>query len=487
MNNLKDILYKAKTTSVIGNTDIPVRGISADSRQIKPEWAFVAVSGTQVDGHDYIDQAISQGATAIICSDTPKNIKDGVTYVEVEDTAKAIGVCAANYYNNPSEDLKIVGITGTNGKTTITTLLYNLFTELGYKVGLLSTVINKIGTREIPSTHTTPDPVSLQQLLSEMVHEGCEYCFMEVSSHALIQNRTAGIKFTGGLFSNISHDHLDYHKTFKEYIYAKKLLFDHLPKTAFAIYNEDDQNGEIMVQNCSAKIKSFALKTMADYKAKILENLISGLHLTMDGNEIYSKLIGQFNASNLLAVYAVSQELEQDKLEVLTKLSSLSSVEGRFQQITSPKQIMAVVDYAHTPDALLNVLKTIKTLRTGNEQVITVVGCGGDRDKKKRPEMAKIAADLSNRVVLTSDNPRSEAPDEIIQDMAAGLDPSSLAKTLQITDRKEAIKLACTLAQPQDIILIAGKGHEKYQEIKGVKHPFDDLETIETTFKLLNK
>ncbi len=487
MKLLKDILYKAGSVSVNGDTNVELNGITADSRQVKTEWLFVAVRGTNVDGHHYIDKAISQGAKAIICVATPSELAPGVTYVQVEDSAYALGVCAANFYDNPSENIKVVGITGTNGKTTVTTLLHNLFTELGYTVGLLSTVVNKIGTREIPSTHTTPDPVSLQALLAEMSAAGCEYCFMEVSSHALVQKRTAGIEFTGALFTNISHDHLDYHNTFKEYIYAKKALFDGLGKSSFAVINEDDTNGEIMVQNCNARVKSFALKTMADYKGKVLDNLITGLHLNIDGNEVYSKLIGQFNASNLLAVYAITQELEQEKFEVLTKLSSLGSVEGRFQQITSENEIIAVVDYAHTPDALLNVLKTIKTLRTGNEQVITVVGCGGDRDKTKRPEMAKIAAELSTKVVLTSDNPRTEDPEEIIKDMVSGLDPVALAKTLQISNRKEAIKLACTLAQPSDIILIAGKGHEKYQDINGIKHPFDDLETVESTFKLLNK
>lgn len=487
MKTLKDILYKAGSIAVKGDTTISVKGITADSREVKKHWIFLAVKGTQVDGHLFIEKAIDSGASVIICETMPSIVSVNVTYVQVEDSSHALGICAANFYDNPSENIKIIGVTGTNGKTTVTTLLYDLFTSLGYTVGLISTVVNKIGNRDIPSTHTTPGPVSLQALLAEMVKAGNEYCFMEVSSHALVQKRTEGIDFTGALFTNISHDHLDFHSTFKEYIYAKKLLFDGLSKNAFAIFNEDDQNGEVMVQNCKALKRSFALKTMADYKARILENLISGLHLSIDGNEMYSQLIGQFNASNLLAVYAISQELEQDKLEVLTKLSSLSSVEGRFQQMTSEKQIMAVVDYAHTPDALMNVLKTIKTLRTGNEQVITVVGCGGDRDKTKRPEMAKIAAELSTKVVLTSDNPRSEQPDEIIKDMVAGLDPVALAKTLQISDRKEAIKLACTLAQPHDIILIAGKGHEKYQDIKGVKHPFDDLETVETTFKLLNK
>ena len=487
MDTLKDILYKAGSVKVQGDTAVSVKGLTADSRAVQKDWIFIAVKGTQVDGHLYIDKAIELGASVIICMTIPFTFTPNVTYVQVEDSSHAVGICAANFYDNPSENIKIVGITGTNGKTTVTTLLFNLFTSLGYTAGLISTVVNKIGNREIPSTHTTPDPVSLQALLAEMVAAGSEYCFMEVSSHALVQKRTIGIDFTGALFTNISHDHLDYHSTFKEYIYAKKLLFDGLGKNAFAIFNEDDQNGEVMVQNCNARKRSFALKTMADYKARILENLISGLHLSIDGNEMYSQLIGQFNASNLLAVYAISQELQQEKFDVLTKLSSLSSVEGRFQQMTSEKHIMAVVDYAHTPDALMNVLKTIKTLRTGNEQVITVVGCGGNRDKTKRPEMAKIAAEFSDKVVLTSDNPRSEEPDEIIKDMAAGLDPVALAKTLQISNRKEAIKLACTLAQTGDIILIAGKGHEKYQDIKGVKHPFDDLETVETTFKLLNK
>jgi UDP-N-acetylmuramoyl-L-alanyl-D-glutamate--2,6-diaminopimelate ligase len=394
---------------------------------------------------------------------------------------------ADNFYDNPSQQIKIVAVTGTNGKTTTATLLYRLLRKMGHKAGLLSTVVNKINDKEIAATHTTPDAVSLNSLLRDMVNDGCEYCFMEASSHALHQNRLAGIKISGAIFTNITHDHLDYHKTFNEYIKAKKILFDSLPSSAFALTNRDDRHGDIMLQNCNARKRTYALQTMADYKTKVIENSFGGLHLTLDGQEIYTKLIGSFNAYNLLAVYAAAIESGLDKTDVLIALSALEAPEGRFQYIRTHTGIVAVVDYAHTPDALENVLQTIKDIRTGTEQVITLVGCGGDRDKTKRPQMARIAALLSDKVVLTSDNPRSENPDTIINEMKQGLELALSKKTLAITDRREAIKLACTLAQPGDIILIAGKGHEKYQEILGVKHPFDDYTIAGETLNTLEK
>jgi UDP-N-acetylmuramoyl-L-alanyl-D-glutamate--2,6-diaminopimelate ligase len=473
--------------NVIGSTNVAVEHITMDSRAVKPFSLFVAVDGVTVDGHNYITKAIEAGAVAIVCEKMPEVIVENITYVQVQSSSESLGIVADNFYDNPSQQIKIVAVTGTNGKTTTATLLFRLLRKMGRKAGLLSTVVNKINEKEIAATHTTPDAVSLNSLLRDMVNEGCEYCFMEASSHALHQNRIAGIKISGAIFTNITHDHLDYHKTFNEYIKAKKILFDSLPSSAFALTNRDDKHGDIMLQNCNARKRSYALQTMADYKAKVIENSFGGLHLTLDGQEIYTKLIGSFNAYNLLAVYAAAIELGLDKTDVLIALSALEAPEGRFQYIRTHTGIIAVVDYAHTPDALENVLHTIKDIRTGTEQVITLVGCGGDRDKTKRPQMARIAALLSDKVVLTSDNPRSENPDTIINEMKQGLELSLAKKTLALTDRREAIKLACTLAQPGDIILIAGKGHEKYQEISGVKHPFDDYTIAGETLNTLEK
>ncbi len=487
MKLLKDILYKVRIVEVIGSTNVAITAISFDSRKIEKDSLFIAVKGTQSDGHKYIDDTITKGAIAILCEELPKKLDEKVTYIKVSDTTAALGIVAGNFYDNPSESLSLVGVTGTNGKTTTVTLLFNLFKKLGYKVGLISTVKNQINNDLYPSTHTTPDAIELNALLRQMVDKGCSHCFMEVSSHAVVQNRIAGVRFVGGVFTNITHDHLDYHKTFEEYIKAKKGFFDMLGKDAFALVNKDDANGEIMVQNTKAVKKSYSLRAMADFKCKVVENQFSGLHLNIDNNEVWSKLIGSFNAYNLLAVYATAIMLKEDKTNVLTTLSTLSSVEGRFQYIRSDNGIIGIVDYAHTPDALVNVLKTINDIRTGNEQVITVVGCGGDRDAAKRPMMAKIACDLSNRVILTSDNPRSEDPDSIIKQMQKGVDAVNHKKTLSINDRSEAIKTACSIAQPGDIILVAGKGHEKYQEIKGVKHSFDDMLVLQENLKLFLK
>ncbi|KAB2859540.1 MAG: UDP-N-acetylmuramoyl-L-alanyl-D-glutamate--2,6-diaminopimelate ligase [Flavobacteriales bacterium] len=487
MQLLKDILYKTSIEKVVGSTAIDVASICFDSRLVVEHSLFVAVYGTQVDGHQFIDTAISKGAIAIVCEILPQHIQPNITYVEVKNSSKALGIIAANFYNNPSSELKLVGITGTNGKTTTATLLYDLFTDLGFKTGLLSTVVNKIGKEAIPATHTTPDAIQLNKLLREMVNEGCEYCFMEVSSHAIHQNRVADVEFTGAVFTNITHDHLDYHKTFDEYIKAKKQFFDELSPNAFALVNKDDKNGLVMLQNTKAKKYTYALKNMADYTCKVVENDFSGMLLNISGNEVWTKLIGGFNAYNMLAIYSVADLLGMDKLNVLTSISKLTSVDGRFQYVKSANNVAGIVDYAHTPDALKNVLNTINEIRTGNEQVITVVGCGGDRDKSKRPIMAAIACDNSNKVILTSDNPRSENPDEIIAEMKAGVQAVHYKKVLAITNREEAIKTACSLANDGDIILVAGKGHEKYQEIKGVKYPFDDLNVLSETFEMFNK
>ena len=487
MNLLKDILYKVALRETIGDTDLEVSSIVFDSRKVESNSVFVAVKGSLVDGHKYIEKAINLGATSIVCETFPNNTLEGVTYVKVESSHEALGLMASNFYDNPSSKLKLIGITGTNGKTTSVTLMHDLFMLMGEKSGKLSTVENKIGDKVIPSTHTTPDPVSLNQLLDQMVNEGCGFCFMEVSSHAIDQRRIAGLDFDIAGFTNLSRDHLDYHPTFADYRDVKKRFFDELKSEAIAIYNQDDKNGKIMIQNTKATCKSYGLKSLTDYHAKILENNFQGLVLNLGGHEFWSKLIGSFNAYNLLLVYAVAESLEFDNLQILTELSKISSVEGRFEYATSKSGIISIVDYAHTPDALENVLNTIKSIRTENEKVITVVGCGGDRDKGKRPMMAKISSQLSNQVILTSDNPRSENPDEIIQDMKGGIDIVDQSKTLAITDRREAIKVACSLAQPGDIILVAGKGHEKYQEIKGVKHHFDDFEELINTFKQLDK
>lgn len=486
MKLLSDILYKTRLEEVVGSTNVAISSVAFDSRKVKKDSLFIATRGTAVDGHSYIDKAIESGAVAIVCEELPNSRKPNITYVKVLNSSAALGYIACNYYDNPSEKLKLIGITGTNGKTTTVTLLFNLFRGLGYNVGLLSTVENKINTQVIPSTHTTPDALALNELLAKMTEAGCQYVFMEVSSHAVVQQRITGLKFAGGAFSNITHDHLDYHKTFEEYIKAKKSFFDQLPDDAFALTNKDDRNGMVMLQNTKAKKYTYGLKSVADFKCRVVENHLNGLLLNIDNQEVWVKLIGSFNAYNVLVVYAVSQLLKQDKTQVLTTLSNLNSVEGRFQYIKSRTGIVAIVDYAHTPDALKNVLETIQDIRTGNEQVITLAGCGGDRDAAKRPVMAKIACDYSDKVILTSDNPRSENPETILDQMQAGIDPANAKKTLRISDRKEAIKAAAAFGKPGDIILVAGKGHEKYQEINGVKHPFDDFEIVKETFKALD-
>lgn len=485
MKLLSDILYKVKLEEIIGSTHVAVSSVVLDSRKVKKDSLFVATVGVNVDGHSFIDKAVELGAIAIVCEKIPENRKENVTYVKVSDSSYALGIIACNYFDNPSAKLKLVGVTGTNGKTTTVTLLFNLFRSLGYAVGLLSTVQNKINNTIIPATHTTPDPLSLNELLHSMVEQGCEYAFMEVSSHAIVQHRIAGVHFAGAVFSNITHDHLDYHKTFDEYIRAKKMFFDHLPSTAFALTNKDDRNGLVMLQNTQAEKFTYSLRSISDFKCKVLENHLNGLFLQIDGKDVWVKLIGSFNAYNVLAVYAAAVLLKQDKTNVLTALSNLNSVEGRFQYVKSEHGVIGIVDYAHTPDALKNVLETIKDIRTGNEQVITLVGCGGDRDNAKRPVMAAIACEYSNKVILTSDNPRSEDPESILDQMQKGVSPSDARKTLRITDRKEAIKTALSLSKAGDIILVAGKGHEKYQEIKGVKHPFDDFEILKETIKTL--
>ncbi|MFN8115757.1 MAG: UDP-N-acetylmuramoyl-L-alanyl-D-glutamate--2,6-diaminopimelate ligase [Bacteroidia bacterium] len=485
MKLLSDILYKTRLEEIIGSTNVAISSVTFDSRKVKKDSLFIATRGTASDGHHYIELAIEAGAVAVVCEDLPETLNENVTYVKVLDSSASLGYIACNFYDNPSEKLKLVGITGTNGKTTTVTLLFNLFRGLGYNVGLLSTVENKINTTVIPSTHTTPDALALNELLAKMVEAGCQYAFMEVSSHAIVQHRITGLKFTGAAFSNITHDHLDYHKTFEEYIKAKKMFFDNLQDDAFALTNKDDRNGLVMLQNTKAKKYSYGLKSIADFKCRVVENHLNGLLLSIDNQEVWVKLIGSFNAYNVLVAYSVAILLKQDKVQVLTTLSNLNSVEGRFQYIKSKNGIVAIVDYAHTPDALKNVLETIKDIRTGNEQVITLVGCGGDRDAAKRPIMAQIACEYSNKVVLTSDNPRSEDPEEILNQMQAGINPVEMKKTLRISDRKEAIRTAVAFAKEGDIILIAGKGHEKYQEIKGVKHPFDDFEIVKENFKTL--
>ncbi len=485
MKLLSDLLYKVRLEEVQGSTHMAIAAVTFDSRKVKKDSLFVAKVGTQNDGHQFIQKAIESGASAILCEQFPEKRNENVTYVRVNNSNEAIGQIACNYYENPSEKLFLVGVTGTNGKTTTVSLLYSLFKSLGYSVGLLSTVQNKINNTIIPATHTTPDALTLNELLNTMVQQGCEYAFMEVSSHAVVQNRIAGLQFSGAVFTNISHDHLDYHKTFDEYIKAKKRFFDLLPSDAFALVNKDDKNGMVMLQNTKAKKVTYSLRAVADYKCKIIENHLNGLLLHINQLEVWVKLIGTFNAYNVLAVYATAHLLKQDSTSILTALSNLNSVEGRFQYIKSANGIIAIVDYAHTPDALKNVLETINEIRTGNEQVITLVGCGGDRDSAKRPVMAAIACEQSNRVILTSDNPRSEDPETILDQMQKGISPADQKKSLRITDRKEAIRTACSLAKKGDIILVAGKGHEKYQEIKGVKHAFDDLEILKETIKTM--
>ena len=478
MKSLADLLTNVNPLQIKGPTDISIGGITNDSRVAKAGFMFFAVKGTRVDGHNFINQVIENGAIAIVCETIPEDRNEKATYIKVENSSYSSAVIASNWFDNPSTKLKLVGITGTNGKTTTVTLLFNLFSKLGYHTGLLSTILNRIDDEIIASTHTTPDAISLNSLLNLMVEKGCSYCFMEVSSHAVVQNRVAGLTFAGGIFSNLTHDHLDFHETFENYLKAKKRFFDELPSSAFALTNVDDRNGLVMLQNTKAAKHTYSLQKMADFKGRILEAPLDGLHLDFDGNEIWCRLVGRFNAYNLLAVYAASVLLKQDSLEVLTILSNLENVEGRFDYIKSPQGNIGIVDYAHTPDALQNVLETINQLRTGNELLITVVGCGGDRDKTKRPVMARIAARFSDRVILTSDNPRSEVPEQIIAEMLAGVEKGLTRNVQTITDRREAIKIACAISRSNDVILIAGKGHEKYQEIKGVKHHFDDKEIL---------
>ena len=486
MKLLKDILYKVSITEMIGRADTEVSSLCFDSRKAEKGAAFIAVRGTESDGHRFIAQAADSGAHVVICEELPAVTSPAVTYVKVADSAKALGMMAANFFEHPSSQLKLVGITGTNGKTTVATLLFQLFRDLGYKVGLLSTVQNHINDEIIPATHTTPDPIALNSLLSDMVESGCDYCFMEVSSHAVAQSRIEGLTFAGGVFTNLTHDHLDFHHTFSAYLKAKKQFFDGLDNSAFALTNIDDKNGLVMLQNSKAHSKTYALKSIADFNAKIIENHFSGLLLDIDNEEVWFKMVGAFNAYNLLAVYATALLLDQDKSKVLTTLSRLTGAEGRFDYIRSPNGVIGIVDYAHTPDAVQNVLSTVQDLRKGIEQVITVIGCGGDRDKTKRPVMAQVACDWSDKVILTSDNPRSEEPNAIIKDMEAGVSPVNKRKALSITDRKEAIRTACHLARPGDIIIVAGKGHEKYQEIKGVKTPFDDKAILTELLNLMS-
>lgn len=471
---LSTLLNSCKILELVGNTEQDINGIYFDSRKVTSGSMFIATIGTAVDGHDFIESAIIKGACVIVCQKLPAYLQVNVTFVVVENSSRAMGLMAAAYYQYPSKKLKLVGVTGTNGKTTVATLLSNLFQELGYKVGLLSTVENKINQTVIPSSHTTPDSISINELLIKMLDAGCDYCFMEVSSHATVQERIAGLTFEGGIFTNITHDHLDFHQTFDEYIKAKKYFFDQLPAGAFALTNLDDKRGAVMLQNTKAHVKSYALQTMATFKAKIIENQFSGLFLNIDSEEVWFKMVGNFNAYNLLAVYSTAMLLDQDKTRVLTILSTLGGAEGRFDYTIASNGVIGIVDYAHTPDAIKNVLQTIGNIRKGNETVIAVVGCGGDRDKTKRPIMAEVACKLSDKVILTSDNPRTEDPAAILREMEAGVPISQRKKTITIQDRKEAIRTACHLAKCGDIILLAGKGHEKYQEINGVKFPFDD-------------
>jgi UDP-N-acetylmuramyl-tripeptide synthetase len=484
---LKDILYKVAIEAVHGSAEVAVGKIEFDSRKIEKNDIFVAIRGSVSDGHEFIQKAIELGAIAIVCDTFPENFEKEITYIQVKDTNKALAFMAANYFGNPSEKLKLVGITGTNGKTTIASLLYQLFKKAGFKVGLISTVKILVDEIEYKATHTTPDSITINHYLAEMRSAGVEYCFMEVSSHGIHQKRTEALHFVGGVFTNLSHDHLDYHPTFAEYRDVKKSFFDNLPKNAFVLTNVDDKNGAVMLQNTVANKRTYALKSYADYKAQILENQLSGLLLKIEGNEVWVKLIGTFNAYNVLAIYGTAVELGMDSLETLRLLSELESVSGRFQYIVSTTNITAIVDYAHTPDALENVLKTTNDIRTKNEQLITVVGCGGNRDKTKRPIMATIASELSDKVILTSDNPRNEDPDTIIKEMEEGGAAENYKKVLAITDRKQAIKTACQLAQPNDIILIAGKGHETYQEINGVRHDFDDMKIVKEILEQLHK
>jgi len=487
MQTLKDILFGVSLRSLTGNREEQVTGIAFDSRKVKEGYVFVAIKGLTVDGHDYVEKAIALGAKVIVCQSLIEVADESVTIVQTDDSAEALGIIASNFYGRPSEKIKLVGITGTNGKTTCATLLFELFVNLGYSVGLLSTVENKINDKVLEASFTTPDAVQLNQLLSEMVENGCSHCFMEVSSHALVQQRVAGIQFTGGVFTNISHDHLDYHKTFDEYIAAKKLLFDGLTSEAFALVNVDDRRGVIMLQNTKAEKHRMAIKSMADYKVRVIHNTLQGLELNFDGTDVWFKLIGKFNAYNLLTAYAVGILLGEEKEAVLSSLSITKGANGRFEKVDNESNILAIVDYAHTPDALENVLETIDDLRTKNELMVTVVGCGGDRDKTKRPKMSNIATKLSDKVILTSDNPRTEDPRQILDDMRAGIPKSKERNVMVIEDRKEAIRTACNLVGEGDIVLVAGKGHETYQEINGVRNHFDDKEILIEQLRIDNE
>ncbi|MDI9867295.1 UDP-N-acetylmuramoyl-L-alanyl-D-glutamate--2,6-diaminopimelate ligase [Flectobacillus sp. DC10W] len=484
MKTVTQIFQQVKTISILGNPEVEISQLTIDSRQVGPQTLFAALKGTQTDGHSYIEKAIELGASAILCQDLPEVIHPNVTYIQVNDSAESLGYASSNFYDNPSSKLKLVGITGTNGKTTTVTLLFRLFRKLGCRCGLISTVQNQIDDTIIPSTHTTPDSINLNKLLAEMVEAGCTYAFMEVSSHSVVQHRITGLSFTGAIFSNITHDHLDFHKTFDNYIKAKKGFFDMLPKTAFALVNIDDRRGSVMVQNTKASINTYSLETLATVKGRIVSDSIYGLEMEIDNKEVHFQLIGTFNAYNLMAIYGAAILLGEDKDEVLINMSSLQTAPGRFEQIVSPDTLkVGIVDYAHTPDALENVLKTIKQIKDGNQQVITIVGCGGNRDATKRPIMAKIACELSDKVILTSDNPRFEDPEEILAQMQKGVPPIDFKKTKTIIDRKEAIHFAINeLSENGDIILVAGKGHETYQDIQGVKHDFDDRVIIREAF-----
>ena len=487
MKLLKDILYGVSLSAVSGDTNVMINNVHFDSRKVEMDDVFVAVRGTLTDGHKFIQKAVELGAKAVVCEDLPEILVNGVTYLKVEDSNSALAVLASNFYDNPSKNLKLVGITGTNGKTTVSTLLYNLFKKAGYKVGLISTIKIMVDNQEYKTSHTTPDVLTINQRLSQMNEEGVEFCFMEVSSHGIHQKRSEGLHFAGAIFTNLSHDHLDYHKNFAEYRDTKKKLFDALPKSAFALTNLDDKNGKVMLQNTKAKKQTYALKTYADYRAQILEKQFNGQLLKIDDNELWSRLIGDFNAYNLLAIYATADLLGLEKMETLKLISELENVDGRFQYFISKEKITAIVDYAHTPDALKNVLVTINALRTGNENVITVVGCGGDRDKSKRPVMGHIASEMSNQAIFTSDNPRTESPTAIIEEMEAGVEPQNTRKVLSIENRKQAIKTACKLALSNDIILVAGKGHETYQETDGVRVDFDDFKEVKEALEGLGK
>lgn len=479
---LKELLQSAGKYVISGSDEIDINGIEIDSRKIKGGNAFIAIKGTQTDGHDYISKAIELGATAIICEKLPETLAEGITYAKFDDTEDAVGKIATTFYGNPTDKLDLVGVTGTNGKTTIATLLYNMFRAFGYKVGLISTVCNYIDGEAIPTEHTTPDPITLNQLLGRMADEGCKYAFMEVSSHSVAQKRIGGLKFAGGIFTNLTRDHLDYHKTVENYLKAKKAFFDGLPKTAFALTNADDKNGMVMVQNTKAKVVTYSLRTMADFKGKVLEDGFEGMLMDINNKEVNVQFIGRFNAYNLLAVYGAACMMGKNADDILLQLSVLRPVSGRFDSMRSPEGYTAIVDYAHTPDAITNVLDAIHDVLKGRGKVITVVGAGGNRDKGKRPIMAKESVRQSDKVIITSDNPRFEEPQDIINDMLAGLDKEEMKKVLAITDRKEAIRTACMLASQGDVILIAGKGHENYQDIKGVKHHFDDKEVVKEIF-----